>query len=323
MKKEKCYREFIGIDVSKAKLDVHLLKAGRSFKLDNEEASYDKVFAGQLRTLRKSLVVVEATGGYERCFVDWCHQNSVTIAVVNARQVRDFARGIGLNAKTDPIDAFVLSRFAEVVQPSASACKSDQDKKLEALVTRRKQLLDLVNQESNRLGQCYDDDVKQLIQESLETLKNQLKTLDKRISTAVTNDQTNRRKVQILNSAAGIGPVAISTLIAELPELGTLNRGQIAKLVGVAPINKDSGTKSGKRRTIGGRSYVRKVIYMATLVATRHNPRIQAHYQHLLKRGKEKKVALVACMRKFITILNHLIKNDLLWSDPAQETSVK
>ena len=266
---------------------------------------------------------MEATGGYERHFVDWCHQNSVPIAVVNARQVRDFARGIGLNAKTDPIDAFVLSRFAEVVLPSPSACKSDQDKKLEALVTRRKQLLDLVNQESNRLGQCYDEDVKQLIQESLETLKNQLKTLDKRISSAVTNDQTNRRKVQILNSAAGIGPVAISTLIAELPELGTLNRGQIAKLVGVAPINNDSGTKSGKRRTIGGRSYVRKVVYMATSVATRHNPRIQAHYQHLLKRGKENKVALVACMRKFITILNHLIKNDLLWSDPAQETSVK
>ena len=323
MKKEKSYREFIGIDVSKAHLDIHLLKAEQAFKLDNEAASFDKVLSGQLKTLRKALVVVEATGGYERHFVDWCHQNSVPIAVVNARQVRDFARGIGLNGKTDPIDAFVLSRFAEVVLPSPSACKSDQDKKLEALVTRRKQLLDLVNQESNRLGQCYDEDVKQLIQESLETLKNQLKTLDKRISSAVTNDQTNRRKVQILNSAAGIGPVAISTLIAELPELGTLNRGQIAKLVGVAPINNDSGTKSRKRRTIGGRSYVRKVIYMATLVATRHNPRIQAHYQHLLKRGKEKKVALVACMRKFITILNHLIKNDLLWSDPAQETSVK
>lgn len=323
MKKGNSYREFIGIDVSKAHLDIHLLKAEQAFKLDNEAASFDKVLSGQLKTLRKALVVVEATGGYERFFVDWCHQNSVTIAVVNARQVRDFARGIGLNAKTDPIDAFVLSRFAEVVQPSPSACKSDQDKKLEALVTRRKQLLDLVNQESNRLGQCYDDDVKQLIQESLETLKNQLKTLDKRISTAVTSDQANRRKVQILNSAAGIGPVAISTLIAELPELGTLNRGQIAKLVGVAPINNDSGTKSGKRRTIGGRSYVRKVIYMATLVATRHNPRIQSHYQHLLNRGKEKKVALVACMRKLVTILNHLIKNDLLWIDPAQETSVK
>jgi len=319
----KRFKEFVGIDVSKVHLDVHLLNSSKAFKLGNDVASLDKVLADQLRVFRKSLVVVEATGGYERIFVDWCHQHGVPVAVVNARQVRDFARGIGLNAKTDPIDAFVLSRFADVVRPATSACKSESHKKLEALVSRRKQLLNLVNQESNRLGQCYDMEVKELIKESLESHKNQLKTIDKRIAAGVAADEKNRRKIQILNSAAGIGPVAVSTLIAELPELGSLNRGQIGKLVGLAPINNDSGTKSGKRRTIGGRSYVRKVIYMATLVATRHNPRIQAHYQHLLKRGKEKKVALVACMRKFITILNHLIKNDLLWIDPDQETSVK
>lgn len=322
-KPEKHYREFLGVDVSKAQLDVHLLNSSVAFKLGNDEASLDKVLTDQLKLFRKSLIVVEATGGYERTFVDWCHRHRVPVAVVNARQVRDFARGIGLNAKTDPIDAYVLSRFAEVVKPTPSACKSESSKRLEALVVRRKQLLGLVSQESNRLGQCYDNEVKQLIQESLESLKNQLKTLDRKISNAVTADETNRRKIQILNSASGIGPVTISTLVAELPELGTLNRGQIAKLVGVAPINNDSGTKSGKRRTIGGRSYVRKVIYMATLVATRRNPRIQAHYQHLLKRGKEKKVALVACMRKFITILNHLVKHDMLWSDPVQEKSVK
>ena len=177
-------------------------------------------------------MVVEATGGYECVFVDWCHQHAIPVAIVNARQVRDFARGIGLNAKTDPIDAFVLARFAEVVKPALSACKGEAEKKLEAMVTRRKQLLGLINQESNRLGQCHDSDIKELIQESLGSLKSQLKTLDNRMSKAVTKDPVNQRKVQILNSASGIGPVTVSTLLAELPELGTLNRGQIAKLVG-------------------------------------------------------------------------------------------
>ena len=202
----KRFKEFVGIDVSKAHLDVHLLNSSKAFKLGNDVASLDKVLADQLRVFRKSLVVVEATGGYERIFVDWCHQHGVPVAVVNARQVRDFARGIGLNAKTDPIDAFVLSRFADVVRPATSACKSESHKKLEALVSRRKQLLNLVNQESNRLGQCYDMEVKELIKESLESLKNQLKTIDKRIAAGVAADEKNRRKIQILNSAAGIGP---------------------------------------------------------------------------------------------------------------------
>ncbi len=199
--------------------------------------------------------------------------------------------------------------------------KSAEEKKLRALVERRRQLLDLINQESNRLQQTADREIQQYIRQSLETLKKQVNTIDERLAKCVQDDTANARKVEILTSVKGLGPVAVSTFLAELPELGELNRGQIAKLVGVAPMNNDSGQTAGRRRTFGGRAYVRRVLYMATLVATRFNPKIKTFYQRLLKQGKPKKVALTAAMRKLLTILNTLIKNDEPWNAEPCNTS--
>jgi len=202
-----------------------------------------------------------------------------------------------------------------VVKPKPHVAKTDSEKKLEAFVTRRRQLLGLINQENNRLQQTRDQEIQQFIRKSLETLKNQVQEIDQRISQAIATDEKNARKIEILQSVKGVGAVSVSTLVAELPELGELNRGQIAKLVGVAPMNSDSGQKTGKRKTTGGRGSVRRVLYMATLVATRFNARIKEFYIRLLAKGKPKKLALVAAMRKLLTILNTLVKKDELWVD--------
>lgn len=202
------------------------------------------------------------------------------------------------------------------MQPAAQQPPSAEELKLQALVQRRRQLLDLINQENNRRQQTADPEILEYIEQSLKALKKQLKAIDERLAKCVPADTANARKVQILDSVKGIGAVTISTMLAELPELGQFHRKQIAKLVGVAPLNNDSGNSSGKRRTTGGRSSIRRVLDMATLVATRFNPRIKDFYQRLLRAGKLKKVALTAAMRKRLTILNTLIKTDQLWTEP-------
>lgn len=309
----------IGVDVSKAKLDFAFGDDKHTQQIDYTEEQIVKELIERIKNPESTIVVMEATGGYEDRLVTLLHQHKIALAVVNPRRVRDFADGIGRDAKTDPIDAGVIAFYGQVVKPPAQMAKSEEDKKLRALVERRKQLLGLINQENNRLQQTADQEIRGYIEQSMKTLKKQVKTIDQRLSKCVKANSTNTRKVEILDSVNGIGPVAISTFLAELPELGELNRGQIAKLVGVAPMNRDSGQHAGKRRTFGGRSYVRRVLYMATLVATRFNPQIKAFYQRLLSKGKPKKVALTAAMRKLVTILNTLIKNDELWTN---ETSV-
>ncbi len=306
----------IGVDVSKAKLDIVWGSDGSPEAIKNTDKEIARNLIAKIKAPANTLVVMEATGGYESLLVDLLHQANVTFAVVNPRRVRDFAKGIGWDAKTDPIDAKLIARYGEVVQPKPHRAKTDQEKKLEALVTRRRQLLGLINQENNRLQQTRDQEIQELIRQSLETLKKQVEEVDERISQAVATDEKNARKIEILQSVKGVGPVSVSTLVAELPELGELNRGQIAKLVGVAPMNNDSGQKEGKRQTSGGRSSVRRVLYMATLVATRFNARIKEFYVRLLAKGKPKKLALVAAMRKLLTILNTLIKKDELWTEP-------
>jgi len=261
------------------------------------------------------MVVMEATGGYETRLVNQLALHDVKAAVVNPRRVRDFAKGIGVDAKTDPIDAKVLSRYGDVVSPKPMATKSAHEQKHGALVARRNQLLELISQENNRLKQSWDEDAKESIRDVLKVLKKQLKSIDSQLAKMLKADSGNQRTIEILQSAKGVGPVMISTLIAELPELGSLNRAEVAKLVGVAPINRDSGKKSGKRFIGGGRGQVRRVLYMATLVAIRHNPTIKSFYQRLKSKGKESKVAIVACMRKFITILNLMVKTDQLWQN--------
>jgi transposase len=310
------FSQFVGVDVSKATLDFVLADGKRAVSIKNTEKQIVRKLIGEITDRPSTLVVMEATGGYEDRLVTLLHQHGIAVAVVNPRRVRDFAKGIGMDAKTDPIDAQVIARYGQVVRPAAQMAKSEEDKKLRALVERRRQLLGLVNQERNRLQQTDDAEVQDSIRQTLETLQKQMKTIDKRLKKCVKANTKNARKVEIIESVKGVGPVTVSTFLAELPELGDRNRGQIAKLVGVAPMNRDSGQASGRRRTIGGRSYVRRVLYMATLAATRFNPRIQAFYQRLLRKGKAKKVALIAAMRKLLTILNTLVKNDVLWKDP-------
>ena len=203
------------------------------------------------------------------------------------------------------------------MQPAPQAAQSEDQLKLGALVERRRQLVDLINQEQNRLQQTRDRDIRKSIDTVLKELKKQLKSMDERIDTAIKADQINARRDEILQSVKGLGPVTVSTFVAELPELGQLNRHQVAKLVGVAPINNDSGQSNGKRKAAGGRSTVRRTLYMATLVATRFNTQIRTFYQRLVAKGKPKKVALTAAMRKLLTILNTLIRTDQLWIDPA------
>jgi transposase len=300
----------IGVDIAKAKLDVAF--HDETINVKNTEKDILSKLIGRIDS-ESTIVVMEATGGYEERLVSLLHQHGISLAVVNPRRVRDFAKGIGIDAKTDPIDAGVIAFYGRVVKPAPQLAKSDEEKKLKALVERRRQLLDLIGQENNRLQQTADREIEKYIRKSLEALKKQLKSIDARLAKCVQQDTANERKIEIMGSVKGIGPVAISTFLAELPELGKLNRAEIAKLVGVAPMNNDTGQRSGKRRTMGGRSYVRRVLYMATLVATRFNPQIKSFYQRLLAKGKEKKVALVAAMRKLLTILNALIKKDELW----------
>ena len=322
MKKQYGFSQFVGVDVSKAKLDFAFADGKQSWKIKNDQEQIVSQLIGRIENPQATIVVMEATGGYEELLVTLLHQHQIAVAVVNPRRVKDFASGIGRDAKTDPIDAGVLAVYGHVVKPQPQAARSDENKKLRGLVERRRQLLDLINQENNRLQHTTDQEIRGYIKQSLETLKKQVKTIDERLAKCVHANTENARKIEILDSVKGLGPVAISTFLAELPELGQLNRGQIAKLVGVAPMNDDSGQMSRRRRTFGGRSYVRRVLYMATLVATRHNPRIKAFYQRLLAEGKLKKVALTAAMRKLLTILNTLIKNDELWNAERNKASV-
>lgn len=304
---------FVGVDVSKDTLDIYRPDMSEFIKIDNSETAVTE-FCQQLQKKKRSLMVVmEATGGYETLLVNQLALHNLDAAVINPRRVRDFAKGIGMDAKTDPIDAKIISRYGEVVSPQPMAVKSDHEKKHGALVARRNQLLELISQENNRLKQSWDKDAQESIKDVLKVLKKQLKSIDSQLANMLKTDTKNQRTIEILESVNGVGPVTISTLIAELPELGRLNRAEVAKLVGVAPINRDSGKKSGKRFIGGGRGQVRRVLYMATIVAIRHNEKIKTFYQHLKSKGKESKVAIVACMRKFITILNLLIKTDQLW----------
>lgn len=295
---------FIGVDVSKHSLDVFLPPTNESFKIEYSEEQIDDLCRRLLQLKRQVVVVMEATGGYEVLLLTRLAKHQLPAAVVNPKRVRDFAKSMGNDAKTDLIDAVVISRYAAVAQPKPMAAKSEHEQKHAALVQRRNQLLELINQENNRLKQTWDDSAKQSIRDVLDVLKKQLKSLDSLLAGMLAQDDRNQRVIEILSSVKGVGPVTTSTLIALLPELGKLNRGEIAKLVGVAPINRDSGKKSAKRFIGGGRPQVRRVLYMAAIVAVRHNPAIKAYYQHLKAKGKESKVAIVACMRKLITILN-------------------
>ena len=298
---------YVGIDVSKDRLDVAVLGEQKEKQVDNNQAGIAQLVQ-QMQEICPELIVVEATGGYQRAVVEALFWAGLAVAVVNPARVRQFARACGLLAKTDKLDAQVLAEFGQRVQPRRYAGKSEAEKQLSALLVRRKQVEEMLKAEQNRL-RTVSPSLRGSVERIIATLKEEKKRLDEQIRALMNEQQAWQEQTEILTSAPGVGPVTTATLLAELPELGKMDRKKIAALVGVAPMNYDSGKKRGYRKTKGGRTDVRSVLYMSTLVATRYNPVIRTQYQHLLKRGKEKKVALTACMRKFLTILNAMMRD--------------
>jgi transposase len=302
---------FVGIDVSKKSLDIAVRPSGQHWRLSNT-AEDIATLVGQLQQLAPRLIVLEATGGYELAVTAALLAAGLPVAVVNPRQVRDFARSLGKLAKTDRIDAAVLARFAEAVRPEVRPLPDEQTHQLQGLLVRRRQLIEMLVAEKNRLPLAASA-VQPRVAAHITWLEDELEELDGDLKERLHQSPAWREKEDLLRSVKGVGPVAAMTFLAELPELGLLNRKQIAALVGVAPYNCDSGQMHGKRAIWGGRAAVRNALYMATLSASQHNPIIQVHYQRLLAAGKQKKVALIACMRKLLTILNAMLRTRTSW----------
>ena len=306
---------FVGIDVSKTQLDLAMRPAGR-FSAPNDEAGCAQVLE-RLRAVSPTLVVMEATGGLEIPLTGVLAAAGVPVAVVNPRQVRDFAKATGQLAKTDVLDAQVLAHFAEVIRPDPRPLPDEQTQILAAILARRRQLIEMLTAEKNRLGSARTP-VRTSLRTHITWLERELAHTDTALAHAIQASPVWRENDDLLRSAPGVGPVLTTTLLADLPELGTLGHKQMAALVGVAPLNRDSGRWRGKRTVWGGRGQVRAVLYMAALVATRFNPVIRVFYQRLLAAGKAKKVALTACMHKLLTILNAMMKHRTPWRDHVE-----
>jgi transposase len=304
---------FIGIDVSKARLDLFVRPLGSRDSVANEEAGI-KTLVDRIRKLKPALIVLEATGGFERCVTRALAGTELPVIVINPRQVRDFAKATGQLAKTDTIDAEVLAHFGEAVRPALRPLPDETALELRALVARRRQITEMITAETNRLSGASKN-VTRRIGAHVRWLEAELKRADKDLDESIRQSPIWRENEDLLRSAPGIGPVVSRTLLVELPELGKLNRKQIAALVGVAPLNCDSGTFKGRRMIWGGRATVRAALYMAALVASRRNPVIRRFYERLKAAGKPPKVALVACMRKLLTILNAMINHKTRWSE--------
>ena len=309
-------RVSVGVDVSKATLDVQVRPTDAQWRAANDDDGIRDLVA-QLRAFVPAQIVIEATGGYERAVVGALAAAGLPVVVVNPRAVRDFARATGQLAKTDQLDAGILARFAEQVRPAIRPLADAEHQELEALLTRRRQLIEMLTAEKNRLQQVFvvrGARVKKSLTAHLASLTRALGRADTALAELVPQSPIGRARDEMLQSTPGVGPVLSFTLLAALPELGTLDRKAIAALVGVAPLNRDSGIFRGKRMIHGGRAPVRTALYMGALVATRHNPVIRAFYQRLLAAGKPKKVALTACMRKLLIILNAMLRQQAAWS---------
>jgi transposase len=304
---------FVGIDVSKARLDAALRPSGKCLSVSNDARGIARLVR-LLKTAAPACVVLEATGGYELMVLERLMAKGVPVVLANPLRVRHFARASGKLAKTDAIDAGVLAHYAEAMAPQVRVMPDAQLRRLRALLVRRRQLLEMIIAEGNRASHTVDF-IRRGISTTVRCFKRQLATLDRELAAFIRDTPTWHQKVELLCSTPGVGPVTSATLVAHLPELGTLNRKQIAALVGVAPFNRDSGTVRGRRAIWGGRAEVRTVLYMSTLVASKRNPAISAHYHGLCARGKPHKVALVACTRKLIVILNTLLRRGVPWNN--------
>jgi transposase len=299
---------FVGIDISLRSLEVAIFGESAIRSFSNNIDGISKLIAFIL-DYHPALVVVEATGGYEKALVQALHQASIPVSVVLPKRIRDFARAQGILAKTDKLDAKNIAHFAYSLQPRPNIPSSPEQLRLSELVDRRRQLVLMIKAEKTRLPKASIE-FRSSINEHLEWLIDEVKRLAAEIQKLIQNQPEMKRKSDIVRSAKGIGPVASSDMVAGLPELGALDRKTVAAIVGVAPWNSDSGKKTGKRRIRGGRGEIRRTLYMATLTAVHFNPVLKAFYQRLLAKNKPKKVALVACMRKFITILNAMVRDN-------------
>jgi transposase len=304
---------FIGIDVSKDSLDLHALPAGESCRFSNDNEGISKIIAWAAER-KPELVVMEATGGYQSRIAAELAANDLPVAVVNPRQVRDFARATGRLAKTDSLDAAIIARFARDVRPHPRPLPNESEQAIKALVMRRGQLIAIRTAELNRLQQASSKRVVSSLKKTVAFINKQIKALDDDIDDQIKSSGLWREKEDLLKSVPGIGDQTARALLTQLPELGNLSRRQIASLVGVAPMNRDSGAYRGKRVIKGGRSQVRAALFMAAMVASRCNPIIRAFYHRLRAAGKSGKVALTACMRKLLTILNVMLKNGTRFS---------
>lgn len=303
---------YVGIDVAKAQLDLAVRPTGQEWQSPNTPEGIAQI-VGRLQALAPTLVTLEATGGLQLPLAAALAVAGLPLAVVNPRQVRDFAKAIGRLAKTDRLDAQVLAHFGEATKPQPRPLPDAQSQALRDLLARRGQLIGMLTAEKNRLG-TTSAPVRPRLQAHIHWLQEELASLDQDLGDAIRQSPLWRAKDNLLQGVPGVGPKVSATLLAHLPELGILTRQQISALVGVAPLNRDSGLMRGRRRVWGGRARVRAALYMAALVATRHNPTVRHFYQRLLEAGKPEKVALVACMRQLLCILNSMLKHGCPWN---------
>lgn len=303
---------YIGIDVSKDRLDIAILPSQDSFAVQRDSGGLDALVE-RLKALAPELIVIEATGGFEQVVAATLAGASLPVVVVNPRQIRDFARALGRLAKTDKVDAAVIASFAERVRPPLRPLPDADARLLDELVTRRRQIIEMLVAERNRARRLQNKTVVKRIERHCALLQKDLTEIERELDESIRGTPLWRETEDLLKSVPGVGSTLARTLIAELPELGRLDRRQIASLVGLAPFARDSGIMRGRRTVWGGRASVRTVLYMATLTATRFNPVIQAFYRRLRHAGKPFKVAITACMRKLITILNAIVRDRRPW----------
>lgn len=306
--------QWVGIDVSKATLDVYIRPIGKALKVANTEAEISQLVE-QLKSYQINLIVLEATGGLETEVIIQLQAALLPVALINPRQGRDFAKATGKLAKTDAIDAQILAHFGEAMKPQVLAVESEGARQLGELISRRRQLVEMQTAEKNRRARARGKALAD-IEAHIEYLDKRLEQLNQEIEQMTQNNQQWMNKVNLLKTAPGIGQVISTTLVSDLPELGQLTAKQISRLVGVAPINHDSGQHKGKRMISGGRACVRATLYMGAVVAMRHNPVIKAFYSRLIERGKPKKLALTACVRKMLVILNAMVRDNQAWHVP-------
>jgi len=307
--------DYVGIDVSKSRLDIALGEDGEVWHVRNDGEGFETLVK-KLEEIEPKMIVIESTGGYERPAMYAMGNAGLPVAQVNPRRVREFAKAIGLLAKTDKIDARLLARFGRDAKPNLTNLPTEEEQYLSELLSRRRQILDMITAENNRLPTASPAMQKQ-IEEHIVWLEKSLKDLDKDIDNFNRQDQTRDEKGKLIQSIKGVGRITAATIIADLPEIGKVKDKKISALVGVAPFNNDSGRMRGRRRVKGGRPEVRKVLYMSAVSAVQWNPYIKGYYNALLSRGKLKKVALVACMHKILIILNAMVRDGTPYHMPS------